>query len=170
MKDYILLLPLIYLFHDFEEIIGFGWFFRNNPEVFVKYPRLTAAYRDFTDVGMAVGVFEQLILFFGGLSVLAYYFPNRVLYGAWYGMLLGLTAHFVVHIGICVYIRKYVPSLITSVICLPIGILMLVKTAGLMTFDTVTVISAAVTIPAMMLNMKLGHIMMFRIGKRITGG
>ena len=168
MKDYILLLPLIYLFHDFEEIIGFGWFFRKNPEVFTKYPRLTSAYRGFNDVGMAVGVFEQLILFFGGLSILAYYFPNRVLYGAWYAMLLGLTAHFIVHIGICVYIRKYVPSLITSVICLPIGILMLAKTAALMTFDTLTVISAAVTVPAMMLNMKLDHIGMFAVGKKLS--
>ena len=169
MKDYILLLPLIYLFHDFEEIIGFGWFFRRNPEIFTKYPRLTAAYREYTDVGMAVGVFEQFLLFFGGSSVLAFYFPSRALYGVWYAMLLGLTAHFAVHIGICIYIRRYVPSLITSLICLPVGVLLLIKTAGLMTFDMLTVVSAAVTIPAMMLNMKLAHIGMFMIGKKLSG-
>ena len=60
-----------------------------------------------------------------------------------------------------------IPSLITSLICLPICVLMLIKTAGLMTFDTLTVVSAAVTIPAMMLNMKLWHIGMFALGKRI---
>ena len=33
-------------FHDFEEMIGFGWFFRNNPQLFKKHPtHLTAAYR-----------------------------------------------------------------------------------------------------------------------------
>ena len=168
MKDYILLLPLIYIFHDFEEIIGFGWFFRKNPQVFRQYPKLTAAYRDFNNEGMAIGVFEQLILFFGGLSVLAYYFPCRPLYGAWFGMLLGFTAHLAVHIFICCYVKKFIPSIITSIICLPVCVVILLKTAGLMTFDAVTVIFMIAVIPAMMLNLKLGHIGMFALGKRIT--
>ena len=33
MREYLLLLPIIFIFHDMEEIIGFGWFFRNNPEI-----------------------------------------------------------------------------------------------------------------------------------------
>lgn len=31
MKDYILLLPIIFIFHDMEEIIGFGRFFKKTP-------------------------------------------------------------------------------------------------------------------------------------------
>lgn len=27
MKEYLLLLPLIIIFHDMEEMVGFGWFF-----------------------------------------------------------------------------------------------------------------------------------------------
>ena len=168
MKEYLLLLPLIYIFHDFEEIIGFGWFFRKNPEVFEKYPRLTNAYRHFTNEGMAIGVYEQLILFFGGLSVLAYYFPCRVLDSIWYGMLLALSAHFVVHIALCVYVGKFIPSLITSLLCLPVGILLLIRTAGFLRFDAVTAISVAATILAMMINMKLDHIMMFALGKKVA--
>ncbi len=168
MKDFILLLPLIYIFHDFEEIIGFGWFFRKNPEVYTKHPRLTNAYRQFTNEGMAIGVYEQLILFFGGLSVLAYYFPCQVLDSVWYGMLLALTAHFVIHIALCVYVGKFIPSLITSIICLPIGILLLVKTASFLTFDAVTVIAVVSTILAMMINMKLDHIEMFILGKKVA--
>lgn len=167
MKEFILLLPIIFIFHDMEEITGFGWFFRSNPEVFTKHPILTKAYRDFTNEGFAAAVYEEFIPFFG-VSLLAYYFPSRVLYGAWFGMLLCLTAHFIAHIGICIYVGKFIPSLITSIICLPIGVLILVKTAGLLSFDTVTVISAVLTIPAMMLNMKLAHTVGFVIGKRLS--
>ena len=38
MKDYILLLPIIFIFHDMEEIIGFGRFFKNNPDLFERFP------------------------------------------------------------------------------------------------------------------------------------
>ena len=48
MREYVLLLPIIFIFHDMEEIIGFGWFFKNNPELFDRFPIITKAYKDFT--------------------------------------------------------------------------------------------------------------------------
>ena len=168
MKDYILLLPIIFIFHDMEEIIGFGWFFRNNPELFRKYPRLTAAYREITNEGFASAVYEEFIPFFG-LSLLAYFFPNNILYGVWFGMFLALTGHFIAHILICLYVGKFIPSLITSVICLPFSVIILINTAGLMTFDAVTVISVALTISGMMINMKLAHKMMDVVSRKLRG-
>lgn len=43
MKEYILLLPIIFIFHDMEEIIGLKRFFKMNPAVFTLYPRITKA-------------------------------------------------------------------------------------------------------------------------------
>jgi hypothetical protein len=40
MKEYILLLPIIFIFHDMEEIVGFEWFFRRNPDLYDRFPRL----------------------------------------------------------------------------------------------------------------------------------
>jgi hypothetical protein len=80
-------------------------------------------------------------------------------------MLLALTGHFVVHIAVCIYVRKIIPSLFTSIICLPIGILIIIKTAALLNFDTLTTTFTVLTIPAMMANMKLGHVSMFSLGK-----
>ena len=168
MKDYLLLLPIIFIFHDMEEIIGFGLFFRNNPEVFAKYPKLTAAYRGFTNEGFAVAVYEEFIPFFG-LTLLAYYFPSKVLFAIWYGMMLSLVGHFVLHMLICLYVRKFIPSLITSLICLPACILIVVKTAGFLTFDALTVAVIALTVPAMMANVKLAHKMMHLFSRRISG-
>lgn len=65
MREYLLLLPIIFIFHDMEEIIGFGWFFRNNPEIFKRFPVITKAYKDYTTAGMALAVYEEFIPFFG---------------------------------------------------------------------------------------------------------
>ena len=168
MRDCLLLLPLIYIFHDFEEIIGFGWFFRNNPQLFSEHPTITNAYRDYTPEGMAIGIFEQLILFFGGLSLVAFYFPNKVTYAIWFGMMLGLTAHFIVHFGMSIYIHKFIPSVITSAICLPISVLIIFKVVGFLSFDAITIVTALLTIAAMMLNLKIGHTICFKMGKAFS--
>ena len=91
MKDYILLLPIIFIFHDMEEIIGFDRFFKKNPDLFERFPKVTAPYRDFRTAGFALAVYEEFIPFFG-VSLLAYYFPNDILYGLWFGIFLSLAA------------------------------------------------------------------------------
>ena len=63
MREYVLLLPILFIFHDMEEIIGFGWFFKNNPEIFERFSKITAVYRDFTTAGMALAVYEEFIPF-----------------------------------------------------------------------------------------------------------
>ena len=107
MREYVLLLPIIFIFHDMEEIIGFGRFFRKNPDLFERFPRVTAPYKNFSTAGMALAVYEEFIPFFG-VSLLAYYFPGEILSALWYGLMISLTVHFFIHIGQSVYIRKYI--------------------------------------------------------------
>lgn len=38
---------------------------------------------------------------------------------------IGLTFHYVVHLGQAIVLRKYIPALATSIVCLPISILFL---------------------------------------------
>ena len=166
MREYYLLLPIIFIFHDMEEIIGFGWFFRNNPQIFEKYPRITKAYQHFSTAGMALAVYEEFIPFFG-ISLLAYYFENEVLSALWFGLLISLTAHFIVHIGMSICIRKYIPSLITSIICLPVSILVIIKCVAYLTFDLGTIVVIVLSILCMMANLKFAHFLMHRFGKRL---
>ena len=169
MKEYLLLLPIIFIFHDMEEIVGFGWFFRHNPELFKRHPKLTAAYRGFTDAGFAAAVYEEFIPFFG-LTLLAYYFPSEVLFAIWYGMLLSLTGHFILHILVCLYVKKFIPSLITSFICLPLGILIMIKAAEYLTFDGFTVTVVILTVPVMAANGKLAHGIMHLFNRKTADG
>ena len=166
MREYFLLLPIIFIFHDMEEIIGFGWFFRNNPEIFKRYPRITEAYKDFTTAGMALAVYEEFIPFFG-ISLLAYYFENDVLNALWFGLMLSLTAHFIVHLMQSIYIKKYVPSLITSIICLPISVVILINSFKYMNFSLMSVVIIFASIILMMANLKFAHWLMHKFGKQL---
>ena len=154
MKDYILLLPIIFIFHDMEEIIGFCWFFRKNPWLFDRFPKVMKNYRGFTNEGFAIGVYEEFIPFFG-VSLLAHFFPGKVLYSLWFGIFISLIAHFFIHIGHTIYIRKYIPCFITSIICLPLSILILIRCLPFMTFDIVSLVFIIIGIIMMILNMKL---------------
>ncbi len=166
MHEYILLLPILFIFHDMEEIIGFGWFFRNNPYIFEKFPRITKAYKDYTTAGMALAVYEEFIPFFG-ISLLAYYFENDVLYTVWFGLLISLTVHFLIHIGQSIYIKKYIPSLITSIICFPITAVVLVNSSQYIVVSLSTALLMVGSILLMIVNLRFAHWLMRRFGKQL---
>ena len=166
MREYVLLLPILFIFHDMEEIIGFGWFLKNNPQVYDRFPRITKAYKDFTTAGMALAVYEEFIPFFG-ISLLVYYFENVVLYTFWYGLMISLTVHFVVHIGQSIYIKKYIPSLITSIICLPISIIILRNSSKYIVFSLTNIILIVIVILLMIANLRFAHWLMYKFGRQL---
>lgn len=166
MKEFILLLPIIFIFHDMEEVVGFGWFFRKNPWIFDRFPKFMNAYRGVTTAGFAAGVYEEFIPFFG-VSLMAYFFPNKILYAFWFGMFLSLAGHFIIHIGQTMYLRKYIPSFATSLICLPVSVNILLRTARLMTFDAVTATVIVASILLMMANLKLAHVVMHFVNSKV---
>ena len=166
MREYLLLLPIIFIFLDMEEIIGFGWFFRNNPMIFDRFPKITKAYKNYTTAGMALAVYEEFIPFFG-ISLLAFYFENDVLYSVWFGLLLSLTVHFLIHIGQSIYIKKYIPSLITSIICLPISLVILINSSQYIDISLSTVLLIGGSIIFMIANLRFAHWLMHRFGKQL---
>lgn len=166
MRDYILLLPLIFIFHDMEEMAGFGRFFRLNPYLFDRFPKVMDTYRGFTNEGFVLAVYEEFIPFFG-VSLLAYYFPCSVLYGLWYGIFLALFGHFFIHIGHTIYIRKYIPSVATSIICVPISAYILIRCALLTDPDIAFVIAVPAGIILMIANFFVAHGVMHYVNRQI---
>ena len=164
MKEYILLLPIIFIFHDMEEIVGFERFFSKNPDLFDRHPKIMKAYKGFKTDGFALAVYEEFIPFFG-ISLLAYFFPGNILYSLWYSLMLSLTGHFVIHIGQSLYIRKYIPSLITSIICLPLSVAILIRCAGDIEFSLMTVLLIIIGAAIMMMNLKIAHMLMHRFNR-----
>ena len=165
MREYLLWLPLIFIFHDMEEVVGFGRFFRNNPELFDQYPVIMNTYRSFTDAGFAAAVYEEFIPFFG-ISILAYYFPFQFLYSIWFGIFLSLAGHFIIHIFHVIILRKYIPSFITSIICLPVSILIIIRCIRLLSFETVQVLFVLLGVLMMIVNLRIAHAVMHFVNKR----
>lgn len=166
MKDYILLLPIIFIFHDMEEVVGFGYFFKKNPDLYDRFPRVMKAYRNFKTEGFAAAVYEEFIPFFG-VSLLTYYFPNKILLSMWYGLFLALAGHFIIHIGQTIYLRKYIPSFVTSLICLPVSVNILLRCTRIMTFDVIEILTIILSVMFMMANLKLAHMLAHFVNGRM---
>ena len=113
MREYLLLLPIIFIFHDMEEIVGIERFYSKNRWLFERYPKILRSYKGLTHMGFSAAVYEEFIPFFG-VSLLAFYFPCQVLFALWYGIFLALAGHFVIHIGQALAIRKYIPCVISA--------------------------------------------------------
>ncbi len=121
VKDYFWLFPIIFIFHDMEEIIGLGvWLNKNRSLLEKRFPKVNRIYQDFSTEGFALAVFEEFIVCLL-VSGLAYYVDCEVISWIWLGAFIGCAVHFVVHIGQTFVLKKYIPAVITSIICLPIG-------------------------------------------------
>ena len=125
MYSLALTFPLLFIFHDLEEIIGMKRFVNRNADMLqAHFPFLYKRFSNFTTEGFALAVMEEFIVF-TAIALLAIYFDNSLFWNIWFGGFFGLTAHYVVHIIQALVIRRYIPALITSIICLPISVLIL---------------------------------------------
>ena len=115
-------------------------------------------YRNLKTECFAAAVYEEFIPFFG-VSLLAYFFPNKLLISIWYGLFLALTGHFIVHIGLTIYLKKYIPCFATSLICLSVSVNILLRCTRIMTFDVSSILIIIVSILLMVVNLRLAHIL-----------
>ena len=127
MNEYVWLFPIIFMFHDMEEIIGFKFFLhQNKTDLENRFPFILRRYKYFSTEGFALAVYEELILCIL-ISTLAYFVDCSFLWYIWLGAFIGCDLHFFIHlIQVSIY-RRYIPACITSLICLPVNTLILCK-------------------------------------------
>lgn len=115
----ICLFPIIFMLHEFEEIIGFKrWFDKNGSWLENEFPKLTRQITHLEQLSVpafTIAVLEEFIII-SALSVLAllsqvYYF--------WIAAFTVFAFHILLHIIQWVIIRKYIPVLITSLLSIP---------------------------------------------------
>ncbi|ENY8425707.1 HXXEE domain-containing protein [Clostridioides difficile] len=141
-----------------EEIIGFGiWLKKNKSMLDKKYPFISKVYENYSTEGMAFAVFEEFILciIFCILTVIT---ENQYVYLLWLGSFIAYTLHLVIHIGQSIIIRKYIPSLITSIICLPISIWCISKSIYIVDCEmSTTILYSIIGIIIVALNLKFAQ-------------
>lgn len=128
------LLPIVFMFHDFEEIIIFKpWMNANRAALEKRLPasvaRIFARHGDISTSAYALAVAEEFVV----LSALTLIAVEWNLYEFWAGMMLGFFIHLLIHVGQFLAYRRYVPVILTS---LPSGLYCLVALHDLNFFHT----------------------------------
>lgn len=117
MAFYLWMFPLLFIFHDMEEIIGLvPWIRLNETSLSQKAPTILKIHKEMTTEGFALAVFEEFFLVLS-ITLLAYFTQSRVLELVWLGGFVVFALHLLLHIGQSILLRKYIPALITSTIC-----------------------------------------------------
>ena len=121
MAFYLWMFPLLFIFHDMEEIIGLvPWILLNETLLAQKAPAILKIHKGITTEGFALAVFEEFILVLS-ITLLAYFSQSRALELVWLGGFVAFALHLFLHIGQSILLRKYIPALITSILCFPIS-------------------------------------------------
>lgn len=116
-----LLLPIVFMVHEYEEIIMFkNWLGNNRDELkrrFPKFERFLAhrGHFDYSTATFAVGTAHEFIL----ISLISFCAVWQGAYQWWFAAFAGHSAHLIVHLAQWVIYRKYIPVIITTILTLP---------------------------------------------------
>lgn len=117
---FILSLPVVFMLHDFEEILGLEHFMANGvPKLKKRMPKIaTLIVRNFqgkTTRDFAKGV----MMMFAIVSISTFASVISGYYNLWMGVFMAFSLHIVVHILQWLVAKTYVPVIISSVLALP---------------------------------------------------
>lgn len=163
MNVIILLLPVLFMIHDFEEIIMFRkWLTQNSTDISNRFPKLRtilARANAISTPAFTLAVAEEFVL----LVVISFSAVYYSYYYLWLAAFMAFFLHLFIHISQCLVFRRYIPGIITSVLLVPVCICILnqilIKTA--FTYLQVAALSA-VGFLIMIVNVVLTH---YLIGK-----
>ena len=119
LELFVSLFPIVFMLHEFEEIIGFKtWVIKDGLWIAKKYPKVAkqiSIYERLSVPAFALAVLEEFILI-GIVTALAL---TLQWYSVWIAVFLGFSLHIFIHIGQWMMVRKYIPIIITSLLSLP---------------------------------------------------
>jgi hypothetical protein len=113
------LLPIVFIFHDLEEIIMMKpWITRNKKFLLQKFPKFAPKiinqYEQLSTSAFAFMVFILFIL----VSAISIFTIFSKEYYLWIGLFIVFTLHLLIHVVQFIVIRKYIPVIITSFLSL----------------------------------------------------
>lgn len=168
IKVMVWLFPILFIFHDFEEIIFMQtWIKKNRSYLCERFPTLSKKllphFDNITTSSFALGVAEEFILI--SIITIVSYVTNW--YILWVGLFVAFTSHLVIHCFQALIVRKYVPAIITSILCLPMCIYIIKHSVKLFQLDTVILYSVLAFI-IMVVNLSIIHKCMDLFSKWLT--
>ncbi len=166
MDQYIWLFPVLFIFHDMEEIIGLRtWILKNNSMLIYKFPKISKIFEHYSTEGMAFAVFEEFLLCIL-ICVTAIAFGS---YGLWLGCFIAYTIHLIVHLLQAIIIKKYFPALATSVIALPVSVWLIYASNGILDYSKgFMIMYTLIGLGLIGINLKFAHGIMHKFTKWLS--
>ncbi len=114
------LFPIVFMIHDFEEIIMMSPWVKANAEFLTRrFPRMAARmlphFDKLSTSSFALGVTAMFLM----VSAVTLISVELDLYALWAGAVIGYFVHLAIHVGQFLTARRYVPVVLTSVITAP---------------------------------------------------
>ena len=157
MQVIIWFLPIIFIFHDFEEIIFMkAWISKKKNYLSSRFPKLSQRmlphFKNITTSSFALGVSEEFVLI-TAVTIVSYAINS---YDFWIGIFIVFTLHLIMHIFQAVILKGYVPAVATSIICLPLCIYILMMTVTLFQLNTI-IFYSILSLIIVVINLYLVH-------------
>lgn len=113
------LLPIVFMIHDFEEIIFFKlWIGKNKEYLTAKFPKLSkrflARFDNVSTAAFAVAVAEEFVF----LSLITVGSVVSGSYLLWLAVFMGFSVHLIMHLMQWIILRRYIPAIYTTFIAL----------------------------------------------------
>ena len=138
MELIVWLFPVIFMLHDFEEIIFVKvWRERYQQERSLSKMKKKPFDHFQSTASFSIGV-EIIFIILSAVSLFSVILNSFFI---WYGLLFAIISHFVIaHIRMTVQFRHYTPGVFTSVIFLPVTIYLLYMATKLLNYDLIEII------------------------------
>ncbi|BBF41936.1 hypothetical protein lbkm_0616 [Lachnospiraceae bacterium KM106-2] len=147
MSFLVWIFPIIYMLHDFEEIImAEVWGSRYHDEINICFPKNQPFGLNYVHTCQTPSFASGVYIFFTIYTIISFFsvfFQNYIL---WIGAFIPIILHFVIiHILICLKFKHYVPGLLTSVIFLIPSLLCIIEARQLLPYSSFTWILASIS-------------------------
>jgi len=165
------LFPIVFMIHDFEEIIMMSpWVKKNAGFLAHRFPLMAARMLPHLE-GLSTSSFALAVaLMFLIVSAVTLICVEFGLYALWAGALIGFFVHLVVHVGQFLVVGRYVPVVITSLVTAPYCIWALIVIDSRHPLPVgETIIWTAATVVVIAVALPLAHILAGRFQRWLQG-
>ena len=109
------LLPIVFMIHDFEEIVFFkSWISKNKNYLSEKFPKISKRFLprfdNLSTSAFALAVAEEFVLL-SLITLGSVFFDNYVL---WLAAFMGFFVHLLIHFGQWIILKRYIPAIWTT--------------------------------------------------------
>lgn len=115
------LLPVVFMIHDFEELImSNSWLAKNREELRKRFPKIEyfltrQRFFELSTAAFSVAVAHEFLL----ITIVSLTAVFYSLYEWWFAAFMAFFLHLLVHIVQWAVFRKYIPAIVTSIMTMP---------------------------------------------------